>query len=32
MQNVEIGVVYGVRVTQDHCQCHHLVEHLQLPI
>jgi len=27
MQNVELGVVLVVRVTQGHRQCHHWIEH-----
>jgi len=32
MQNVEIGVLWGLAVTQGHHQHNHLIEHIQLPI
>jgi len=32
MQNVEIGVVWGLGVTQGHQQCHHSIENIWLPI
>jgi len=32
MENVEIGVVWGLRFTQGHCQYHHLIKRIQLPI
>jgi len=25
MQNIEIGMVWGLRVTHGHQQCHHLI-------
>jgi len=32
MQNVEIGVVWGLGVTQGHQLCHHLIQCIRLPI
>jgi len=32
MQNVEIGMVWGLGVTQSHRQCHHSREWIRLPI
>jgi len=32
MQNVGIGVVWGLKVIQGNQQCHHLLQCIQLPI
>ena len=32
MKNVEIGVVWGLGVTQGHRKHNHSIEHMQLPI
>jgi len=32
MQNVEIWVVWGLRVTQGNQQCHNSIECIRLPI
>jgi len=31
-ENVEIGVVWGLEVTQGHRQHNHLTKHIRLPI
>jgi len=32
MQNVEIGVIWGLGITESPQQCLHSIEHIRLPI